>query len=323
MPLPENHLVLGASGFVGSALVEQLRNTGMSVSTVATPRLRADPATSVGGLVAIAREHPAIGALQDAMRGMSVVVLAAGAATPGAGWTPELIGANSLLPGVVTVAAQRAGVRRVVHLSSAAVQGRATELTESPSVQPFSAYSRSKAMGERVVRVAAQEPGTEVVVLRATSVQGPGRATTVALQRFARTRLASVAGDGTAPSAVSSVGALCEFIVTVARHPGPVPPIVLQPWEQLSVTEVIRLAGGREPTALPRRLCAAAVSAGYLLSATVGGRLHGPVRRVEALWFGQRVSAAWADREGITVTSQLREVLAGGRSPTDDNRPDQ
>ena len=261
--------------------------------------------------MAIARQHPAVAALQDVMRGRSIVILAAGAATPGADWTPELVGANSLLPGVVTLAAQQAGVRRVVHLSSAAVQGRSRDLTESPQVQPFSAYSRSKAVGERVVRVLAEPTGTEVVILRATSVQGAGRATTAGLQRIARSPLASVAGDGTAPSAVSSVGALCEFITTVARWAAPVPPIVLQPWEYLSVADVIRAAGGREPARLPHRVCAAAVAGGYLLSTLAGGRLHGAVRRVEALWFGQRVHADWADSQGIAVPSSLREVLAG------------
>jgi nucleoside-diphosphate-sugar epimerase len=307
--MTENYLVLGASGFVGSALVEHLRGAGVMVTTATTPRLRAATKTSVGTLAQTARHHPAVADLAATMRGMSVVVVAAGVATPGAALTPELVGGNSLLPGVVAVAARRAGVRRVVHLSSAAVQGRSRSLDESERVQPFSAYSQSKAMGERVARLLAEETGADVVVLRATSVQGSGRATTAGLQRFARSRLASVAGNGTAPPAVSSVAALCEFIAVVAGRPEPVPPIVLQPWEQLSVADVIRLAGGREPITLPRPLCALSVAGGYAFSAVLGGRLHGQVRRVEALWFGQQVNAHWAQRIGITVRSRLRDVL--------------
>lgn len=305
------YLVLGGTGFVGAALLEQLRVGGLPATAVAAPRLLADPAAGVGRLAEIARQHPALAELRVAMTGCSVVVNAAGAATPGATWNAGLVGANALMPGVVLVAAQQAGVRRVVHLSSAAVQGRSPVLTESAEVSPFSAYSRSKAMGERVARLLAVDDDTELVVLRATSVQGPGRSTTASLQRIARSRLASVAADGTQPAAVSSVDALCEFIVAVAGRAEPVPGIVLQPWEGFSVTDVLRGAGGRAPTVLPRWLCRATIGAGHAAAALTGGRLAGSVRRVEAMWFGQRVEAGWAVHAGVYPRSNLAAVLAG------------
>lgn len=304
-------LVLGASGFVGSALVDQLRDAAIPMTPLSAPRLTAEPGSSVGELAEIARQHPAVAQLRAAMTGISVVVNAAGAASPGATWNAGLIGANALLPGVELLAAQQAGVRRFVQLSSAAVQGRSPVLTESAEVCPFSPYSRSKAMGERVTALLAGDGDTELVVLRATSVQGPGRPTTIALQRVARSRLASVAGDGTQPAAVSSVGALGGFIVAVAGRPAPVPPIVLQPWEGFSVADVLRAAGHREPARLPRWLCRAAITAGYTAAPLTGGRLYGAVRRVEAMWFGQRVRADWADRAGVVPVSNLAAVLAG------------
>ena len=86
-------------------------------------------------------------------------------------------------------------------------------LTETGDTQPFSAYSYSKALGEQVIDQLSRD-GSEAVIIRATSVQGAGRATTASLQRIARSRFSSVAGAGDQPSAVSSLEMLCEFVRT-------------------------------------------------------------------------------------------------------------
>ncbi len=49
---------------------------------------------------------------------------------------------------------------------------------------------------------------------------------------------------------------------------------------------------------------------GWLLSRAGGGRLEGPLRRVEAMWFGQGVDPAWARVAGVQVRDDLAEVLA-------------
>jgi nucleoside-diphosphate-sugar epimerase len=307
-------LILG-SGFVGAALQTHLAEAGEQVEVDHAPRLTAAVESDEHALAESAVGHPAAAALAAGLadRGeIDCVVLAAGLATPDSPQTPELIGANALLPGVVLQAARLAGVRRFVHLSSAAVQGRRRVLTETTDTQPFSAYSSSKALGERVIKQLGTD-GTEAIIIRATSVQGPGRATTASLQRIARSRLSSVAGTGTQPSAVSSVGTLCEFVRRVGGWPEPVPSVVLQPWEGLSVRDVLSAAGGREPRRLPRWLCQGAVSGGYVASRLVGRPLDGPVRRVEAMWFGQAVEAGWAERAGLADNlrqkSALREIL--------------
>ena len=309
--------VIIGSGFVGAALQTHMRKTGDRVDGRSAPRLTAPIGSDAIALARLAREHPVATQLAADLAevgDLGCLVLAAGLATPDAPQTPELIGANALLPGVVLQAARLAGVRRFVHLSSAAVQGRRRVLTETGDTQPFSAYSSSKALGEQVVEQLSTD-GPEAVIVRATSVQGAGRATTASLQRIARSRLASVAGAGDQPSAVSSVEMLCEFIRIVGSWPEPTPNIVLQPWEGLSVRDVLKNAGGHEPWRLPQWLCRAAVSGGYATSRLVGGRLDGTVRRVEAMWFGQVVQAAWAAREGLADDlrhkSVLPDVLAG------------
>ena len=141
---------------------------------------------------------------------------AAGLVSPDSAADDALFGANVLLPLVILRAAERAQAARVIHLSSAAVQGRRGVLDESAATSPFSPYSRSKALGEAallsyVAKVAGvQSP--EVVIVRATSVQGVGRATTRQLRRLARSPMASVARPGDRPTVVSSLQGLVEFV---------------------------------------------------------------------------------------------------------------
>ena len=305
--------VLGGTGFIGSAVRAALAARGVEVRSVSAPRLRTEGTDAAALLAEAAGLDTERNRLAEAFAGADVVVNAAGLATPGAADSPELRGANSLLPALIAGAADAAGVRRFVHLSSAAVQGHRPFLDESPHVEPFSAYSRSKALGEQVL--SARNGGScSVATVRATSVQGPGRTTTAKLARLASSPLASVAGPGTAPSPVSSVHSLVDFVLRVGSHHGPVPAVVLQPWEQASVSTVLEAAGGRRPAHLPAWFCRAALRSGYALSSLAGERLHGALRRVEMMWFGQRQEPGWAEATGNVPEPRVRDVLEASRS---------
>ncbi|WP_104165667.1 NAD(P)-dependent oxidoreductase [Arthrobacter sp. SX1312] len=311
-------LVLGGSGFVGSAVLRTLHAAGIDAHALPAPRL-ATTADAPQALLAAADATDTTG-LEAAMAAYDVVVNAAGLATPSATAGADLLGANALLPAVLARAASAAGARRLVHLSSAAVQGRTPLLDETGTVRPFSAYSRSKALGEQVLDlVAAREQSLSVVTVRATSVQGEGRPTTAALARLARSNLASVASPGTARSPITSVDSLADLVLALGAHPGALPARVLQPWEGLTVRTVLEAAGGH-PRVLPAALCRAAVRGGYVVSSLVRGRLDGHVRRVELMWFGQDQAPGWADAQGLTPTARIREVLAGADRAAKDAR---
>ncbi|WP_269937057.1 NAD-dependent epimerase/dehydratase family protein [Arthrobacter sp. HY1533] len=310
--------VVGASGFVGSAVVAELRGRGLDVLEVTAPRLESS-ATAAADVVAEAAganagAAAAAAALLETFRGVDVVVNAAGLATPGGGESPGQTGANALLPAVIATAARDAGARRLVHLSSASVQGQLRTIDASSRREPFSAYSRSKALGEEALELLAAGP-LGITTIRATSVQGPSRPTTLSLAKIARSPLASVAAPGTAPTPVSSIDALAWFVAEVGRHPGGVPAVVLQPWEGLSVREVLAAAGGRSPITLPAWLCRAVLAAGYAVSgALLGERLHGPLRRVELMWFGQEQVPGWAEAEGLVPVPAVARVLEQART---------
>lgn len=286
---PTEWAVVGASGFIGRATVQYLREQGVEVKEVSAPRLEFDPKILDGQrVVEHAVRQPGVNALIEAFVGIHVVINAAGMASPDGGADARLFGANALLPAVLATAAARADVGRFIHLSSAAVQGDRPVLDASPAVSPFSPYSLSKALGERaLLSVANAAPGdTDVVILRATSVQGSGRPTTDALRRFARSPFASVAAPGDHPSVVSSVGGLVSFVHELGTSNHSLAPIVLQPWEGLNVCQVLELAGERRPIVLPRWVCRTVVNVGKVFGRAVP-KVAGLARRVEVMWFGQ------------------------------------
>ncbi|MBD8044283.1 NAD-dependent epimerase/dehydratase family protein [Arthrobacter sp. Sa2BUA2] len=304
--------VLGASGFIGSALATALDRAGITVRHLKAPRISARSTDAAGLLAEAAELADQLRDLTGALTGADVVVNAAGLATPSGADSPELRGANALLPVLVANAADAAGVRRFVHLSSASVQGHRPVLDESLQVEPFSAYSRSKALGEQAL--GARAGGRcSVVIIRATSVQGPARATTANLMKIAASPLASVAGRGDSPSPVSSVDALASFVLTVGAQPDGVPALVLQPWEGATAAGVLEAAGGRPPLRLPGWFCRGSLKAGYAVSSLLGERLHGSLRRVEMMWFGQRQEPGWAEATGNVPAPRVEEVLREAR----------
>lgn len=305
----ETWAVIGASGFIGSAVIAELRSQGKVVIPISAPRLTLAIGSTPEDVVRELSAHEeALEGLSDAIAGTDVVVNAAGMASPDSSSLISMLGANSLLPVLVLAAASRAGTRRFIHLSSAAVQGRMAVINEMALVAPFSAYSRSKALGEASLSLFIQAKQCELVVLRATSVQGAGRSTTVSLRRLARSRLASVARPGSDPTVVSSLTGLVKFVTSVGSFPSPVPPIVLQPWEGLTTIDVMTQAGGKRPLRLPRALCQVVIHFGYLVARALPS-LQGTVRRVELMWFGQKQEATWARSVGLEGPTYIEEVL--------------
>ncbi|MCK2035905.1 NAD-dependent epimerase/dehydratase family protein [Microbacterium sp. SSW1-49] len=282
---PRRWAVLGATGFVGSAVADRLEAEGCDVLRVSSPRVAlSSDLASPHAIAALAGENDAVSVLADQLNGIDVVINAAGMASPDAPASDALYGANTLLPAVIRRASSHAGVQRVVHISSAAVQGRRAVLDETTDAAPFSPYSRSKALGERAFLASADD--VQAVIVRATSVQGAGRGTTRSFRQIAASSLASVAGDGTQPTVVSSIEGLSDYVVHVGSTVAGIRPIMLQPWEGCSAEEVLRAAGGKAPVKLPRWVCGTALALARGVGRVVP-EIAGAGRRLELMWLGQ------------------------------------
>ena len=171
--------VTGGSGVVGRALVERLRERGDEV--VALARSDDAQATLERRGARVVRGDLFDGeALVRGMDGCETVFHVAGVNSLCPEDPMPMLRANVDGPPAVVRAAARAGVRRVLHTSSAATIGEpegSLGREDTPHRGWYlSVYERSKTDGERAVLGAARAEGVEVVCVNPSSVQGPGRA---------------------------------------------------------------------------------------------------------------------------------------------------
>lgn len=304
--------LVGASGFVGTAVAIAL--DAFEVVVVPAPRLSTD-ARTLDELRAAADCSPQVWELAQVLRGVEVLVNAAGNPDASSLNETSLFGANALLPGVLLRAARDAGVRRFVHVSSAVVQSDKPVLDSSEDLRPFSPYSASKCAGEQLLRDMVS--GLEVVRYRPPSVHETHRRVTRMVRRIATSRAATVARPGHQPTPQALLPNVASAIAYLATCEPPVPAVVHHPWEGVTVSSLMEdLSGGRRPVRLPRLLATSVIRAGK-----VAGRWHKPTaanaRRVELLWVGQTQAVSWltsngwsapVGREGWRAMAQANEA---------------
>lgn len=260
------------------------------VTAITAPRLQSKSRTPEE-LIAEAKRSRLVGTLAGEVARADVVVNVAGDPDASSRATDVLFGANALLPRIILEAAASAGVDRLVHVSSAAVQNDKAVLDASEETRAFSPYSASKVGGEQVLQEDVPT-ALEVVRFRPPSVHAPGRRVTRLVARVASSPFATVATPGAQPTPqalLPNVAAAVAFLTLADRQ---VPPVVIHPWEGVTVESLMRDLGGRQPRKIPQPLAAAVVA-----MLRLGGRLHGfsaaNARRLELLWLGQQQDESW------------------------------
>lgn len=232
-------LVTGATGMLGTDLVDALRRSGQQVTTAG----RADLELADSGLVV------------DAVRGHEVVVNCAAwtAVDDAEGHEQEAFAVNATVPGLLAVAAREHGARLVQVSTDYVFDGSAQDpYAEDAPVAPASAYGRTKAAGEDAVRAAL--PEAHLVVRTAWLYGAHGSCFPRTIARLARDRGAlSVVGDqvgqptwtrdvaalvlrlvqaevpaGTYHATASGQASWCEFARAVVASAG-LDPAIVQP----------------------------------------------------------------------------------------------
>jgi nucleoside-diphosphate-sugar epimerase len=184
--------VTGATGFVGSHLVDRLLADGWSVralvrATSDTRHLRRPGVELVEGSL----DQPET--IARGAAGAAVVFHLA--AVTAARTEAEYLRANGAGTASVLQAVRSSGPEALVYLSSYAACGPSLngrrQMDEAPA--PLTAYGRSKLEGEEIAR-RAEAGGVRVVIVRAPAVYGPGDRALLPYFRIIRWRLAPVPG---------------------------------------------------------------------------------------------------------------------------------
>jgi UDP-glucose 4-epimerase len=178
-------LVFGGSGFVGLNIAAALLGRGHAVTLfdrAALPSAAAKDFTSHGDRLKVIqgdiRDRQAIGEVIAA--GHEAIILGA-AITAGpereAADPETILGVNLLAQTPVLIAARRAGVRRIVNLSSAAAYGtsafRNAVLDEETACDPVSLYAITKLASEKVAARLAALWQFDIISVRLSAVFGP------------------------------------------------------------------------------------------------------------------------------------------------------
>jgi dihydroflavonol-4-reductase len=171
-------LVTGASGFVGSAVVKHLVEAGWRVRALLRPT---SPRTQLAGL-GVEYAEGDINAAESVARAVTGVRYVFHVAADYRLWArqpSELMRTNVEGTRTVMLAAQRAGVERIVYTSSVATlaprpNGESSD--ESSPLRPadaISAYKQSKVLAERLVETLIAEAGLPAVIVNPSAPIGP------------------------------------------------------------------------------------------------------------------------------------------------------
>jgi len=212
------HLVTGASGFIGSLVVDRLLAQGAEVAAIV--RVSSDLKWLEGKAVQLRTVDLLSGAgLREALAGAEVVYHVAGVTRFA---TPEAfhLGNCEASVGLAREALEHApGLERFVYVSSLAASGPSRHgrpRNEDDPLEPMSAYGQSKRDAETGLKAIE---GLPLTIVRPPIVYGPRDRNLLGLFKAARFRLMPVVGLGKQRLSFVFGEDLADGIVLTGSHP--------------------------------------------------------------------------------------------------------
>jgi nucleoside-diphosphate-sugar epimerase len=290
----------GSTGFIGQAVLAGLSRRGMNVRVLLRRPMNVPEAASSAVIGDLASPQNMAAALRD----VDAVVHSAGIAHAMSGFPEDDYRAiNTEATIALARAAERAGVKRFVFLSSVRAQCGPSApgiLDESTEARPVDAYGRSKFEAEQGLA----DLSIDWVALRPVLVYGPGvKGNLAELLRIARTPWPLPLGKFSGHRSLVSLEDLVAAIALALEAEGPLrrPLIVAEP-EPLTVGEMVaalRHGFGRRPGLLPvpEALMSAAArltGRGELIERLAGSLVANPAHLMALGW-----QPALAARDGL------------------------
>ncbi|HEY3107316.1 MAG TPA: NAD-dependent epimerase/dehydratase family protein [Chloroflexota bacterium] len=302
-------VVTGATGFVGSHLVEALVARGDRVRCLVRASSRTERLRELDAeLATVSLDDPA--GLRAAVGGAEVVYHVAGLikAVHGRDYVQSnVVGTRNLARACATADARP---RRLVLVSSQAAAGPARPerpAREDDPPHPVSAYGQSKLAAEREALAVSER--LEVAIARPSTVYGPRDEALRPLFRLVRWRIGPELASDPAVSLIY-VGDLVELLLALADHPAAVGRVYFAAGSALRLTDIVAVIGdgfGRRPWRVPVpsvALVGAGVVADLVSVATGRARPFGRRKALEMLHSGWVCSPARAAEElGFRATT--------------------
>lgn len=226
-----NYLVTGGAGFIGSHITRALAAHGHKVrvfdnfSSGKRENLQGMDVEIVEGDLRDA------GAVAKAVKGMDIIFHeAAFVSVPESMLKPqECLDVNVTGTSLLFEAARRAGVKRVVIASSAAVYGDSEEypLSEGTPLRQLSPYAVSKRVDELYAELFTGQFGLEVAALRYFNVYGPRQrpdsmyaaAVPIFIRRMLENQPINIFGDGGQSRDLVNVRDVVQANLLASEHP--------------------------------------------------------------------------------------------------------
>jgi nucleoside-diphosphate-sugar epimerase len=232
------YLVTGGAGFIGSHLVSALLQQGASVRVLDNFSsgkreniVALDDQSNNGRLELLEGDLRDPGKVAEAVQGVEVVFHeAAFVSVPESMERPrDCFDVNVVGTSVLLEAARKAGVRRAVIASSAAVYGDsdALPLNEDAPLRPLSPYAVSKRVDEMYAALYTEAFGLDVAALRYFNVYGPRQrpdsmyaaAVPIFIRRLCDGKAVTVFGDGGQTRDLIFVGDVVRANLMASEHP--------------------------------------------------------------------------------------------------------
>jgi len=167
--------LIGANGFVGSAVLHALIRSGVTPLALCGPSVSPRPIPD--GIKSLSCDLTDAEGLKTWISTLDVIIHAAGPPSVQRSFEmpEEYVRVHVQGTAAVLRACHESKVRRLVYISSAEVYGRprVNPVPESHRLQARSPYAAAKIGAERMIEAYAESFGLEAVILRPFSIYGP------------------------------------------------------------------------------------------------------------------------------------------------------